>query len=102
MLQSRFTPSSDLHLTFRPLVEEANADPEVVFTKFKADMVERLFVKCMRGHMASDSCEVCEAIARTKVKTARYPKGKKGTHWEYPRTTRGRLRTHASFTEIAT
>ena len=51
-------PGCKPSVTGRPLVEEVNADPEVVFTKFKADMVERMFVKCMRGHMARDSCEI--------------------------------------------
>ena len=94
-------PGCKPSVTGRPLVEEVNADPEVVFTKFKADMVERMFVKCMRGHMARDSCEICEAIADTKVQTRRHRQGKKALHWVYPRTTRGRLRTHRRFHAIA-
>ncbi len=96
--QTWLLPVFDL---YRPLVEEANGDPDIVFTKFKADMVERVYVKCLRGHTASDACEVCEAVAATKIQTPRKPKGQKAIHWQYPKTTRGTLRTHARFRNMA-
>ncbi len=77
-----------LTIIFRPLVKEANEDI-INLVKFHGDMVERHYIRCLRGHAAKDSCEWCESCSLV------------GIHWEYPRTTRGRLRTHERFKRFA-
>ncbi len=73
-------------------MEEINGDEEFIAKKVIADMVERHYLKGMKGHTGHNSCECCYAVGNG-------PFGK--VDYDYPRSTTGMHRTDHRWRVIA-
>ncbi len=73
-------------------MNEINTDDEIVVRKFICDMVERHFIKGMKGHMAHLSCEMCYAPGNGPSSRVDY---------DYPRSTTYAARTDSRWRLVA-